>query len=110
VAELDRRTLAGTAAWEQLENDLGLLRSVSITERARGKGVGTLIVAATLRAAAAAGIKEIYLVTPSAEGFFAQCGFSTVRRDQLPDAVAHHRQVTRDCPSTAAVMRLGLAR
>jgi N-acetylglutamate synthase-like GNAT family acetyltransferase len=110
VAELDRRTLIATAAWEPVQDGIGLLRSVSVTERVRGKGVGALIVAGTLRAAAAAGLKQIYLVTPSAEGFFARCGFTTVRRDQLPDSVARHRQVTRDCPSTAAVMHLVLSR
>jgi N-acetylglutamate synthase-like GNAT family acetyltransferase len=67
-----------------------------------------LVVAATLRQVARAGVREVYLVTTDAEGFFARCGFRTIQREELPEAVAAHRQITRECPSTAPVMKLTL--
>ncbi|MFY9587362.1 MAG: GNAT family N-acetyltransferase, partial [Actinomycetota bacterium] len=63
---------------------------------------------AALRQAARAGIREVYLVTTDAERFFARCGFRTIPREELPDAVASHKQFTRECPATAPAMRLTL--
>lgn len=104
VAEADRRTIA-TAAWEPVGPD-ALLRSVAVTLAARGTGTGMLVVAAALRTVARAGIRDVYLVTANAEGFFARCGFRTISREDLPEAVAAHRQIARECPLSAPVMRL----
>lgn len=107
VAQSDRRVIA-TAAWEPAGDD-ALLRSIAVAADARGRGVGLLIVAAALRQASRAGFREIYLVTADAEGFFSRCGFHVVARDTLPEKVASHRQITRECPETAPVMHLTLA-
>ena len=106
VAEADRRVIA-TAAWEQLGED-ALLRSVAVATDERSAGIGMLVVAAALRQAARAGIRHDYLVTTDAEAFFARCGFRAIPREDLPSAVASHRQITRECPSTAPVMNLSL--
>lgn len=106
VAEIDRRPVA-TAAWEPLDG-VALLRSVAVAEGLRGAGAGTLVVAATLRAAIGSGLHEIYLATEEAEGFFASCGFRTVDRDDVPEAVLEHPQVARECSLSAPVMRLVL--
>lgn len=106
VAESDRRVIA-TAAWEPV-GDAALLRSVSVGTDVRGTGTGLLVSAAALRQAARSGIRDVYLVTTDAEGFFARCGFRSIPREELPDAVAGHKQITRECPSTAPVMRLTL--
>jgi N-acetylglutamate synthase-like GNAT family acetyltransferase len=70
--------------------------------------VGLLIVAAALRQAARAGMREIYLVTADTERFFTRCGFRVIPRDSLPEKVAAHRQITRECPESAPVMQLTL--
>jgi 4-nitrophenyl phosphatase len=106
VAESDRRVIA-TAAWEPA-GDVALVRSVAVAPEHRGTGAGLLVVAAALRQAARAGIRDVYLVTTDAEGFFARCGFRTIPRDEMPEAVANHKQITRECPATAPVMRLAL--
>jgi amino-acid N-acetyltransferase len=106
VAQADRRVIA-TAAWEPL-GDAALLRSVAVSSDVRGAGVGLLVVAATLRQVARAGVREVYLVTTDAEAFFTRCGFRTIQREELPDAVAAHRQITRECPASAPVMKLTL--
>jgi phosphoglycolate/pyridoxal phosphate phosphatase family enzyme len=106
VAEVDRKVIA-TAAWEPA-GDVALLRSVAVTPEVRGTGTGLLVTAATLRQVARGGIGTIYLATPDAEGFFARCGFRTIQREELPEAVASHRQFARECPAGAPVMRLVL--
>jgi len=106
VAQSDRRVIA-TAAWEQLGDD-ALLRSVAVAPEERGAGTGMLVVAAALRQAARAGLREVYLVTNDAEGFFSRCGFRALAREDLPAAIAQHRQLIRECPASAPVMRLTL--
>lgn len=107
VAEADRGVLLGTAAWEPL-GEQALLRSVAIAGPARSKGIGTVVVAASLRSMLQAGRSLVYLVTQEAEGFFARCGFHSVMLEDLPDAVRRHPQVARECVG-APVMRLDMA-
>jgi glycerol-1-phosphatase len=108
VADADRSGLLGTSSWEPLDNERALIRSVAISTRARSRGVGTTLVAATLRQAIHAGSREVWCVTTDAEEFFTRCGFVRADREALPEAVAEHAQVRRECPETAAVMRLRL--
>lgn len=107
VAQADRRVIA-TAAWEPVGED-AILRSVAVAPDARGRGVGLLVVAAALRQAARAGFRQIYLVTADGERFFARSRFMVIPRDSLPEGIAKHRQITRECPESAPVMRLELA-
>ena len=106
VAEVDRKVIA-TATWEPVDG-AALLRSVAVAPVVRGTGTGLLVTAAVLRHMARSGVKVAYLVTIDAEGFFKRCGFRTIPREELPAAVAGHRQIARECPSTAPVMRLVL--
>lgn len=106
VAEVDRRPVA-TAAWESV-SDAAILRSVAVADHLRGVGAGTLIVAATLRRIAEGGIRDVYLMTEEAEAFFTTCGFASIDRDDLPDEVAEHPQVSRGCSASATAMHLRL--
>lgn len=106
VAEADRGMLLGTASWEPL-GSAALVRSVAVAPESRSKGIGILVVAATLRAIAHGGLSHTYLATAQAEAFFARCGFATLAREDLPEQVAHHPQVARECAG-APVMRLDL--
>lgn len=104
VAEADRTVLA-TAAWEPTD-EAALLRSVAVAEEHRRSGAGTIVVAAALRRIADAGFREVYLMTESAERFFASCGFTPIARDALPESVLRHPQVSRECTAAATAMRL----
>ena len=106
VAEADRKPIA-TASWERLD-DVGMLRSVAVAPESRRAGAGTIIVAATLKRMIEEGISEVYLVTEHADKFFATCGFKTIDRDELPEAIAKHPQIVRECPATAPAMYLRL--
>jgi 4-nitrophenyl phosphatase len=106
VAQGDR-TVLGTAAWDPA-GDAAMLRSVAVSPDTRGTGIGLLVTAAALRGISREGFREVYAVTTEAEGFFAGCGFRAVSREELPPGVAEHRQITRECPASATVMRLVL--
>ena len=108
VAQADRNLIA-TASWEPA-GDAAFLRSVAVAPEVRGMGTGLLVSAAALRQIAREGIRDVYLVAndDDAEAFFARCGFHPIAREELPSAVSAHKQITRECPSTATVMRLVL--
>jgi len=106
VAENGRDTLIATAAWDPAGEHAALVRSVAVAPAYRRKAAGTLAVAGALRMAARSGRREAYLATVDAEGFFARCGFTTIERGDIPDEVLAHPQMSRECPSTAALMRL----
>ena len=107
IAASDRAAI-GTSAWDPVGDHLALLRSIAVAPEVRGTGTGLLVTAAALRQAARAGVRDAYLVTNDAEKFFVRCGFRTVSRDELPEEIASHRQITRECPASAPVMRLTL--
>jgi len=106
VAQADRTAIA-TASWDPV-GDAALLRSIAVAPDARGTGTGLLVTAAAIRQIAGNGVRSVYLVTTDAERFFARCGFRTVAREDVPREVLDHRQIARECPSTAPVMRLTL--
>ncbi|HVL88593.1 MAG TPA: HAD-IIA family hydrolase, partial [Actinomycetota bacterium] len=106
VAENGRDTLIATAAWDPAGESVALVRSVAVSPGCRGKTAGILAVAGALRLAARAGMREAYLATVDAEGFFTRCGFATVDRDVVPESVLAHPQISRECPTSAAVMKL----
>lgn len=106
VAEADRRPIA-TAAWD-LIGDAALLRSVAVEDTRRSTGAGTMIVAAALRRILEAGVRDVYLVTENAQVFFSSCGFREIERDELPDDIADHPQVQRECTVAASAMHLTL--
>lgn len=108
VVEAERGRILATASVEPVSPLRGILRSVAVAEGAAGQGCGTLAIAGALRLAARTGVREIYLATESAEGFFLSLGFREVPRDRLPDEIADHPQLVRECPITAPTMALAL--
>jgi amino-acid N-acetyltransferase len=70
--------------------------------------VGLLVVAGALRRILEAGIRDVYLLTETAERFFDACGFRTIDREELPEAVATHPQAVRECSTMAVAMTLRL--
>lgn len=103
VAHLDK-ALVGCVGLEVLEDETGLLRSVAVDEAHRGTGLGTELVAAMEEHARKQGVQQLYLLTTTAEGFFAGLGFRTLPRDAAPAAVAGTEQFSSLCPSSSSLM------
>nr|WP_298147317.1 arsenic resistance N-acetyltransferase ArsN2 [uncultured Pseudomonas sp.] len=86
-----------------------LLRSLAVTDAARGQGLGALLLAHAEGHAASQGAHTLYLLTNTAESFFAEHGYGRVERAAAPAAIAATRQFAGLCPAAAAFMRKPLA-
>ena len=95
--------LVGCVGLEVLE-EVGLLRSVAVDEAHRGTGLGKELVAAMEEHAKDAGVRELYLLTTTAEGFFAGLGYRKIPREQAPAAIAGTTQFSELCPSSSCFM------
>jgi amino-acid N-acetyltransferase len=97
---------AGLAAVAGLElyGDVGLLRSLAVAAPEQGRGLGKRLVAHAERYAQGCGVKEIYLLTTTAEAFFIRLGYRRVARDAVPDAIKATREYAGVCPASSAVM------
>jgi len=102
VAHLGK-ALVGCVGLEVLE-EVGLLRSVAVDDAHRGLGLGKELVAAMEEHAKDAGVRELYLLTTTAEGFFAGLGYRKLAREQAPSAIAGTAQFSALCPSSSSFM------
>jgi amino-acid N-acetyltransferase len=81
-----------------------LLRSFVVAPSARGRAHGADLLRYVLRDARAAGIDTVYLLTQTAERFFARHGFQSVERGAAPQAIRATREFTGLCPASARLM------
>ena len=106
VAELDGR-LVGAIGLERY-GEAGLLRSAVVEPSAQGTGLGQRLVHELLAHATARGVREIYLLTTTAEHFFPRFGFERMDRGEVPAAVQASVEFREACPASATVMRARL--
>jgi amino-acid N-acetyltransferase len=99
----DAHGLAGCVGLEVLE-EVGLLRSVAVDEAHRGLGLGKELVAAMEEHARSQGVQALYLLTTTAEAFFAGLGYRKLARDEAPGAIAGTSQFSELCPSSSCFM------
>ena len=96
--------LAGAIGLERYGSD-ALLRSAVVRPGRQGTGIGAALVRALLDRARDGGLREIYLLTTTAEGWFPRFGFTAIEREQVPDALRASVEFREACPASAAVMR-----
>ena len=105
VVAIESGSLLGCAGIER-HGDVGLLRSVAVAEDAGGRGVGAELLRAVLERARALGLREIYLLTTNASGYFPRFGFERIGRESLPSSLQASEEMRGACPASAAAMRL----
>jgi amino-acid N-acetyltransferase len=88
----------------ELFGDAALLRSLVVPADRRGRGSGSELLAHAERYATERGVRRIYLLTTSAESFFAQRGYTRAARDSAPEAIRASREFSGLCPASAAFM------
>jgi amino-acid N-acetyltransferase len=86
-----------------------LLRSLAVQEGQRGIGLGKALLAACESLATERGVGELYLLTTTAEEFFAAHGYQRIERGAAPPAIQNTGEFQTICPSSAACMRKALA-
>lgn len=88
--------------------DVGLLRSLAVSEEMRGRGLGGRLVAAIEEHARGVGVQTMYLLTTTAEPFFEARGYSAAQRDEAPEAIQSTQEFAGLCPASAAFMAKAL--
>ena len=88
----------------------GLLRSVVVREDYRGRGLARRITNHLLDQARNEGRLVVYLLTETAQTYFADLGFMLMARADVPKAISLTRQFTSLCPESASCLYLPLER
>ncbi len=88
--------------------DAALLRSCAVDEAHRGEGMGRELIRQTIHVAISRGVRELFLLTTTAEYFFSGLGFQRVARDEIADAVKASQEFHGACPASACAMRLAI--
>lgn len=89
----------------EIREEQGLLRSLAVEERYRGQGLGEDLLQEIIAEADIRGIKSLYLLTTTAEGFFAKRGFGKTDRASAPVALQQTTEFKSICPVSAACMK-----
>lgn len=83
----------------------GLLRSVAVAPAYRSQRVGGELVRQLQQRATQQGVEDLYLITTTADAYFARKGFCRVDRGEVPAAIVVTQQFSTLCPSSAVVMK-----
>lgn len=88
----------------ELFGEVGLLRSLVVSDTRRGQGAGSRLLAHAEFHARARGVRWLYLLTTTAEMFFAGRGYEHAARDTAPAAIRATREFSGMCPASSAFM------
>lgn len=83
----------------------GLLRSFAVYETFRKSGVGQHLYEKALDFARNTSIRELWLITTSADEYFARRGFERIERADVPPEISGTMQFSALCPASSTVMR-----
>lgn len=98
-------TIVGAGGMERCGAGAALLRSFVVAPAHRGQGIARRMHDALVQRARATGIDTWYLLTTTAQDYFARLGFSAVARDSAPPDIRATQQFRQLCPASALLMR-----
>ena len=99
--------IVGSAAVE-LHGPHALLRSVAVDGRHRGGGLGRRLTREALELARSRGAPEAFLLTETADAFFARLEFGPDARTAVPEPVRGSVEFVSACPAGASAMSADL--
>ena len=82
-----------------------LLRSVAVAHSHQRRGFAAAICDHLELMAARRGVEHVYILTETAEEFFAKRGYSTTPRAEAPRDIATSEEFATICPQSAVLMR-----
>jgi amino-acid N-acetyltransferase len=88
----------------ELYGSVALLRSLAVAARHRRRGFAGAICDGLEAEAARRGVEALYLLTETADGFFARRGYAVAARDDAPPAIRTSAQFATLCPKSAVLM------
>jgi amino-acid N-acetyltransferase len=101
-------TLTGVVGLE-LKNKNALLRSLTVIAPQRSKGLATKLLREIEKYAKSQQVGTLYLLTLTAERFFARQGYRKTDRGSAPPEIQETAEFNRLCPATAVCMKKNLA-
>jgi amino-acid N-acetyltransferase len=96
--------IVGVAGVE-LYGDGALLRSVAVHPDWRSGGLGRRLIDRALTEVKRAGVRDVFLLTTTAERYFPRLGFEDIPRGDVPPGVQTSIEFREACPASAVVMR-----
>lgn len=108
VAEQEGR-IVGVAGLE-VHGDAGVLRSVAVAPALQGTGLGRRLTEAILASVRDSGLRRLYLLTTTADGYFPRFGFRRIDRGEASPEVQGSVEFSEACPASAVAMVLDLGR
>jgi amino-acid N-acetyltransferase len=88
----------------ELCGEHALLRSLVVMPSRRTSGLGTHLVEHAEAHARAAGARDIFLLTTTAEAFFRRRGYRAARRDDAPPEIRRTREFADICPASSVFL------
>lgn len=95
--------LVGCAGIE-IYDDVGLIRSIAVIPSFQSRGLGHKLVNIIHRFATEKKLKEIYLLTETAEEFFLGLNYIVIPRENADEKVKQSVEFTSACPASAVCM------
>jgi len=99
----DKSRLIGVVGLE-IQDRCALLRSLIVDAGYRNKGIASLLVDKIENHALSLKLDTLYLLTLTAESFFAKRGYQRTARDSAPAGIRATREFQSLCPASAACM------
>jgi amino-acid N-acetyltransferase len=88
----------------ELLGAVALLRSLAVASGSQNSGAGSALVQRAETYARQCGVQHLYLLTTTAEAFFARRGYQHVARDAAPPEIRATREFAGICPASSALM------
>ena len=98
-----RGNLAAVGGLE-IHGRFALLRSLAVEAGHRQQGIASMICDRLEKDAARRGIRQVYLLTETAESFFSNRGYAVAAREDAPAEIAATEEFTTLCPDSAVLM------
>ena len=103
----DGANLIGVVGLE-IYGTVALLRSLAVAPAWQGQGLGSALVAHAEQAARQRGLAALYLLTPTAEAFFARHGYVRLSREAAPPLLHRTAEFAALCPASAVCLMKAL--
>ena len=103
LVALRHHELVGVVELEVYGTD-ALLRSLVVASPERGRRTGERLAAEALALAGRRGVRDVYLLTETAAGFFPRFGFAIEPRSAAPPALQESVEFRSACPESATLM------
>lgn len=88
----------------EIFDTVALLRSLAVSKEARGKGHGRTLVMNIETYAKNKNVKELYLLTETAENFFNKLNYTIMQKESAPESIKATSEFSSVCPVSAVLM------